>query len=379
MKKLYTIILTMLMALTFVISPLYATETVEAATASYTTEKDNNKIYFPLNTSWTSSLKLPLNYSKGTLGGKKFYDLNTPLTAVGYGETYKLSFDSKIINAKTTLSKSTGKTHIIVSPVKKGKTTLKVTITKSGFNKVVFSTTVVVTDKELDWTTVTVSDIYKTEFSKTKEGYLPEYTKLFLFELNKYRTQVSIKEKVGESAYELKIAEETVKIMNKTNKVTKTLTTLIIDKEMQDLSDLRMKKLIKLGKSDNHAGFDKLIEDSADHQGYYIAEVLSTSTVFKRADLIMDAYKASTRHWAVLTDFKVNAVGTACFKTKSGKLMNVTMTGVYFSDGMAEKILEMESKYEYLMTPSEREYYGVDDTPEIDTYEEYSDDYDWSI
>lgn len=378
MKRLYMLILSMVIVLTGVVSSLYATE-AEAATSAFKTEANDSKIYFPLNGQWTTNLKLPVKYNKGTLGGKTFYDLNTPLTAVGYSEVYKLEYDKKIVNIKAILNKSTNKTHIVVSPVKKGSTTLKVNITKSGFNKVVFTTKITVTDRELDWTTVPITDIYKTEFTKSESGYLPEYTKLTLFELNKHRTQITIKDKVGSSAYEIKVAEESVKIMNNLSENPTNLVALKLDEEMQELADMRMKQLIKLGKSDNHDGYNKLIENSANYKGYFIAEVLCTGFSYRQPGSIMEAYKRSTAHWAILSDLRVNYVGLASFKTKDGKLMNITMTGTYYEEGMAEKILSLESEYEYLMTPEERDYYGINDLFDDYDNENSSDDYDWSI
>lgn len=378
MKKLYMVLLAMVMTTMFVISPVYATEKAEAATATYTTEKDSEKIYFPLTNVWTASLTLPMNYKSGDMGGKNFYYIGAPSVGLNYGESYKLEFDKTIVNAKK-VKDEYGRTHIVVAPKKKGSTTLKVVVYKTGFNKVTFTTKIKVTDKSLDWNDVSVKDIYKIEFNSTKKGNLPEYTKLFLFEINKERTSILLSDRYT-TAYELKVAEETIKLLSGTTNKTTTLPILTVDEKVQEIADKRAKQLAKTGKLDNHEGLEEILDESGDEYGdISLGEVIvGPVKSFKNPVELVKVYKNSPLHWAQLMYAKNVHIGVSCLKADNGQLLNVTNPASHATDEVWSKVLELDKKYEYLMTPEEREYYGVDDLYDED-YEEFIDEYEWSI
>lgn len=382
MKKLNIILLTMVITVMFVISPLYATEAVEAATATYTTEKDSEKIYFPLNRYWTNTLKLPLNYRSGSIGGKTFYELGCPIISKGYNESYKFSYNTKLINVKSVYDKTTEKTHIVVAPKSKGTTVLKITVTKDGFNKVVFSTKITVTSKELDWNEQDIKDIYRTEFSSKKSGVMPEYSKLFLYDLNKERKEIKLADEYN-TPYTLKLAEETIKLINQTKTTPKTVLDVKSDKLMDVIAKERVSQLVKAGKIDNHEGFADILENTNEYSDYYVSETLYSSNSFSDINSMMEGYIRSTSHWNVLSDYKVNLVSSYTFKTSKGKLINVTVVGVKLDDAIGGQILDFESEYEYLMNEKEKEEYGIEES--YDDYEDYDDsdgayyDYDWDI
>ncbi|QHQ60195.1 hypothetical protein Ana3638_04885 [Anaerocolumna sedimenticola] len=380
MKKLYMILLAMVLVIMGVISPLYATE-AQAATKVYVTESNKDKLYFPMHKIWSSEIKIPLKYNAGTLGGKTFYDMSYAMLSTGYKEVYTFTYDKKVITVKTEENKSTGRKHIVVSPKKMGTTTLKIKISHPQFNAVTLTTKITITDKELNWKYANIKDKYKQEYDSVKSGILNEQTKLFLFELNKERSTISLKERYKSSAYEFKLAQETIKLHNNLTEDPECMNTLKVGNKVFDkIAKQRMSQLTKLNKMDNHEGLDELLADKF-YDAYMIGETLCQSTVFRYPSDIVKSYKGSPLHWGQLTDVNSNYISAYTFKTNNGTMINVAIPGTDFlvnNVDVSTDSLNLWEKYAYLMTPEEREYYGVDDIYD-EEYEEYTDEYDWSI
>lgn len=380
MKKLYTILLTMVIALTFVISPLYATEIVEAATATYTTEKDSNKVYFNWKSRVEDKVTLPLDYKLGPKATKNYYETEAIVCSSKVNPGITLDYDKKIVDVKTV--KSHEGTRLLIKPKKVGKTTVKATFKSKGFNTYTKSISVVVS-KAKTKLAITFSkgrNIYETEYDSIKEGFLKESTKLFWVELNAERAAINLRDYVNNSAYEYAVLNEKIKLINNSKIDYKTLPEFKSNSVFQDLTKERYSQLLKLGMSDKHAGFYELASDSK-YDDYIINEVITLTGGYASPYDMVESYKGSKLHWGKLTNPMSYAVYTVCFKTKAGATMNVTNSGAYFNPELTDELLNVDSKYEYLMTPEERDYYGVDGTDYDDSedYQDSLDDNGWSI
>lgn len=360
MKKLYMILLTMMMTMMFVISPLYATETVEAATATYTTEKDSNKIYFPWNGRAEDKINLPLDYKYGTVVGKNYYSTYPIISKTSVNPKVSITFNKTIVDVKTSVSEEG--TVLAIRPKKVGKTTVKVKFVKEGFNTYTKSIVVSVTKKKTKLSSVLGkgTNVYENEYKKTESGILKENTKLFLAEINAERQSIKLMDYAKGSKYRYTVLNETNKLLNNTSEDYDVLPSIKLDKVLGEVVTQRFEQLLKKGKLDNHEGFEEIVRKSDKFDEYILHEVLNLVGGYSSPRGLVESYKGSRQHWSRLIEANSNIAGTVCFKTTSGSTINVTISGYEVPEDIGDEILELDFKYEHLMTPEERNYYGVD-------------------
>ena len=360
MKKLYMMLLTMVLVVMSLATPLYATQGGTSATA-FSTQDSKDKIYFRMKGSWDSDLKLPIKYNQGTLGGANFYDMGHVILGEGYNEKYELTFNQNTVTAKIVDNEETGRKHLVVAPKKKGATTLTVKVSHPEFNTVTLNTKVTVTDKVLDWTSTPIVDKYRQEYNSVKTGILIENTKLFIFELNKERSAIKLSDVYKDSKYGMKVAEETIKLLTG-GKSTPTSMHILKSghKAMDNLAKLRVQELSIANEHDDHEGLYTILETRV-YDDYNMGETLLQSKNFRHPEGLVKGYKSSPLHWAQLTSNRYNHIVAYTFKSNNGTLLNVSIP---FADYIVEgvdvigAIVDLSSKWANLMTEEEKEYYG---------------------
>lgn len=370
MKKfLVNVLLVVILAVGFS-SSVFATE-AEAAKKNYTTETSKDKIYFPWNGDMQKTVSIPLDYDIGQYYGKTYYDTARILEQEIKDAKFKLTYDKNIVKVVT--SKVSQNVHLSIKPIAVGTTNVKLEVTAPGFNTYTRTIKVTVTKKNTD-TSETFDkgdNIYRKEFENTTNDKLVEYNKLYIYMLNCERNKVKLSN-FYDNEEEKKVVMGNMDILTD-GKYSKKFTGKVKQNNLaQAVSDKRFEQLKKLDKLDDHEGFYELMDEYYYDETYDlidISETLCNTNSYGRfvyPSYIVKAYKNSPRHWGELTWYDRNAVGSVCFKTKKGSIINITNTATdYQTDEKIDKI--------YLLLIGE-EAFSLDGE-EYSSYKEYSEKY----